>query len=201
MAWYDITGTIADWVMAGSAVYAAVNAKRWFSQRSHTKGFDKAEELLAEIDRLFNYTDKMQADLQNFWDYLEQSEKNTIKLNDSQNAYFVSLIDELTKHRNNIINLIQDAKLIERWSIRMKNSDVVFNVLLKLHEAFCLGMILYSAFKLHMNALSDHRDLENNGIDLLLRKNYREANEATSAVMKPYKILINLKFTQLFAIK
>ena len=50
MAWYDVTGSIADLVMAGVAVYAAANANQWFSQRSHTKGFDKAEQLLADID-------------------------------------------------------------------------------------------------------------------------------------------------------
>jgi hypothetical protein len=37
MAWYDITGTVSDWIMAGVAVYAAANAKDWIKQSKAKK--------------------------------------------------------------------------------------------------------------------------------------------------------------------
>uniref|UniRef100_A0A8I0CZT6 Uncharacterized protein n=1 Tax=Pseudomonas tritici TaxID=2745518 RepID=A0A8I0CZT6_9PSED len=72
MAWYEVTGTLADWVMAGAAAYAAFNAKQWFSQRSHTKGFDKAEGILSTTDSLYNLTYKTIEDLYPVLNYLNE---------------------------------------------------------------------------------------------------------------------------------
>lgn len=70
MALYDVTGTIADWIMAGAAAYAAWNAKSWFSQRSHTTGFDKAEEILHKIDSFYLRTQESVLHLHSELEYL-----------------------------------------------------------------------------------------------------------------------------------
>ncbi|MGX5108098.1 hypothetical protein ACWKYD_04720 [Enterobacter cloacae] len=38
MSWYDITGTVADWVMAGAAGYAAYLAKNWIKPNLQQQG-------------------------------------------------------------------------------------------------------------------------------------------------------------------
>jgi len=197
----DLASAGCNIVMASSAVYAAFNAKRWFSQRSHTRGFDKAEELLSQIDDLFYYTAKIQEDLYNFWDYLEKLERKLIQLDDHKNAYFISLIDELTVRSEKILQVMQDAKLIERWSIKLKNRDVVFDVLGKLHQSFYSSITVYTFFQLSIQNISNYIDLDIDITNSIFRKHYKEAVENTSAVNPCYEKMINLKFTQLFAIK
>ncbi|ELY4576828.1 hypothetical protein SMZ92_000160 [Cronobacter sakazakii] len=48
MAWYDITGTVADWVMAGAAGYAAFLAKNWIKPNLQQQGLSKVVSFLQE---------------------------------------------------------------------------------------------------------------------------------------------------------
>ncbi|EKY3122139.1 hypothetical protein ACI1BR_004255, partial [Cronobacter sakazakii] len=79
MAWYDITGTLADWVMAGAAVYAAFRANGWFSQRLHSKGLDKAEEILLSIDNCVTELETVLFKLDEIKYYLDAIHSNHIK--------------------------------------------------------------------------------------------------------------------------
>lgn len=72
MTWYEVTGTLADWVMAGAAAYAAFNAKQWFSQDLTLKVFDKAEEILSTTDSLYYSTYKTIEDLYPVLNYLNE---------------------------------------------------------------------------------------------------------------------------------
>ncbi len=47
----DVTSALCNVVMASAAVFAAANARSWFSQRSHSKGLDYAEEIISNIDK------------------------------------------------------------------------------------------------------------------------------------------------------
>jgi len=46
MAWYDVTGTVPDWIMAGAAGYAAYMAKNWFKPNLQQQGLPKVVEFL-----------------------------------------------------------------------------------------------------------------------------------------------------------
>lgn len=48
MAWYDITGTVADWVMAGAAGYAAFLAKNWIKPNLQQQGLTKVVNFLQQ---------------------------------------------------------------------------------------------------------------------------------------------------------
>lgn len=53
MAWYDITGTVPDWIMAGVAIYAAANAKDWIKQKKDEDAYNIAKELIfSDLDKL-----------------------------------------------------------------------------------------------------------------------------------------------------
>ena len=48
MPWYDITGTVADWVMAGAAGYAAFLAKNWIKPNLQQQGLSKVVNFLQQ---------------------------------------------------------------------------------------------------------------------------------------------------------
>lgn len=197
----DLASAGCNIVMASAALYAAVNAKRWFSQKSHTKGFEKAEELLSQIDHLFSYTNKIHVDLYNVWAYLEKVEKSRGQVDPEKNAYFISLLEELQKQLDTINRVLLDLKLIERWSIKLKNYTAIADVLLKLHESIASCIFLYSYFKFNIRDVGKYRDSEYELIDNNFKVHYIDASKKTEAVIKPYEKLVNLKFTQLFAVK
>lgn len=125
MVWHDITGTVADWVMAGSAAYAAINAKQWFSQRSHTKGFDKAEELLSNIDNLYQTTYKSIEQLHTTLDYLNMIGSG-LKISDVSDAKkYEALEDSHSVKIIKIDKIVEELELIERWSIEVKNKEII----------------------------------------------------------------------------
>ncbi|MFH2243760.1 hypothetical protein ABK706_04920 [Enterobacter sichuanensis] len=48
MSWYDITGTVADWVMAGAAGYAAYLAKNWIKPNLQQQGLSRVVNFLQQ---------------------------------------------------------------------------------------------------------------------------------------------------------
>lgn len=51
MDFYDYTGTLADWIMAGSAFYAAWNARSWFKQSQINLGFEQANNFILNLEK------------------------------------------------------------------------------------------------------------------------------------------------------
>jgi len=129
MAWYDITGTVADWVMAGAAVYAAVNAKQWFSQRSHTKGFDKAEEIISKIDIHFRERNDYLKELHMTYEFLMGVDARSV----SADPALLDKYESLSKKHTDIIALIdkleEETILIERWSITIIDIELVKSII------------------------------------------------------------------------
>ncbi|MDD7993782.1 hypothetical protein [Kosakonia radicincitans] len=121
----DLVSACSNIAMAGAAVYAAFNAKRWFSQRSHTKGFDKAEEILVQIDTLFRKTIEGINELHGTLELLG-SVSNKTKAADHS---FLDKYEELSNQHNHIIKIIdrlsEELELIERWSIEIKNQEII----------------------------------------------------------------------------
>lgn len=46
MAWYDVTGTVADWVMVGAAVYAATQAHKWVQDKTNNDLYQLSKEVI-----------------------------------------------------------------------------------------------------------------------------------------------------------
>ncbi|AGE17642.1 TPA: hypothetical protein SLN52_000610 [Serratia marcescens] len=134
MAWYDITGTIADWTMAGAAVYAAVNAKQWFSQRSHTKGFDKAENILSAIDNHYRERNRYLSEIHSALEYLNALDSNLIFADQEMQDRHEKLSKQ---HSGNILlvdGLSDELVLIERWSITVLNPEKINAVIKSLRN-------------------------------------------------------------------
>ncbi|MET3701438.1 hypothetical protein [Citrobacter sp. UYEF32] len=123
---------ITDWISAASnfamalaAIYAAFNANRWFSQRSHTKGFDKAEEILSQIDSNFRITAEGIKELHATLELLTAVANGMTRVDSTH----MDKYDELINYHNGIIKSIdrlsEEVQLIERWSIEIKNDHLI----------------------------------------------------------------------------
>ncbi|HDW0669569.1 TPA: hypothetical protein RKZ72_004076, partial [Enterobacter cloacae] len=129
MAWYDITGTVADWVMASAAVYAAFSANHWFSQRLHSKGLDKAEEILLSIDNAINELDSVRTKLDEAKYYLDainskeiKADYEAIKIYDQTSTYLADKFNHVNTVRHNV-------KLLNRWNVETKKEAIFDDVL------------------------------------------------------------------------
>lgn len=134
-------GSLTDWIsaganifMAGAAVYAAINAKQWFSQRSHTKGFDKAENILSTIDCYYRDRNQYLKEIHSTLEYLNALDYNLI-FSDQE---IQDKHEKLSKqHSNNILlvdRLSDELVLIERWSITVVNPERINAVIKSLRD-------------------------------------------------------------------
>nr|DAF10908.1 MAG TPA: hypothetical protein [Caudoviricetes sp.] len=201
MTWYEVTGTLADWVMAGAAAYAAFNAKQWFSQRSHTKGFDKAEEILSTIDSLYYSTYKTIEDLYPVLNYLNELNSG-LKKPDLKKSHEFEMSEN--KHREfitKIDNLIKELDLMERWSIKVENKDIILAVTKSLRDVNSSACNAYISVQ---SSLFDYSNNNQRGFDLS-RKNfnqhYKEYLESLATSESAYNIFKKQKFITFFKVK
>jgi len=185
--------------MAAAAGYAAFNAKQWFSQRSHTKGFDKAEELLSKIDIQYEYTVKLRKSLSDMWDYLENIEKEITLFNKEKNDFYSGLVVQCNNNIQNIEKIMHDLQIIERWSVRIKKPEYIYDVLFSFLELYSCFKMLCLTFDLNMEIYFKNSDSELT--NSAFRNNYRETKNALIKNDKQYNSLTKHKFTQLFSIK
>ncbi|WP_159403175.1 hypothetical protein [Enterobacter hormaechei] len=195
----DIISAGCNVAMAAAAGYAAFNAKQWFSQRSHTKGFDKAEELLSKIDIQYEYTVKLRKSLSDMWDYLENIEKEIILFNKEKNDFYSGLVVQCNNNIQNIEKIMHDLQIIERWSVRIKKPEYIYDVLFSFLELYSCFKMLCLTFDLNMEIYFKNSDSELT--NSAFRKNYRETKNALIKNDKQYNSLTKHKFTQLFSIK
>ncbi|QIM42028.1 hypothetical protein [Leclercia adecarboxylata] len=134
MAWYDITGTVSDWIMAGVAVYAAANANQWFSQRSHTKGFDKAEELLANIDEQYGKLKNYTCQLHGVLEYLNAVNDKITYVDANKSHEFELLILTHKFDIQKIDDLNENLEMLERWSLQIINKELMQGIIKKLRD-------------------------------------------------------------------
>lgn len=201
MAWYDVTGTVADWIMAGSAVFAAVKANQWFSQRLHSKGLDKAEEILLSIDNLMNELDTILFKVHESKHYLKAIESNRIVADPELLKAYDLIIATQTEKFNHVLKIRQDTRLLDRWNVTPKNNELFDNIYLSLSDLFvsttqtisiahkCLHDISYmsrsdfeSAYKVYLNL-------------------YEKSQNQLEKVHRDYKKIIALEFKELFELK
>jgi len=134
MAWYDITGTVSDWIMAGVAVYAAANANQWFSQRSHTKGFDKAEELLANIDEQYGKFKNYTCQLHGVLEYLNAVNEKMTYVDANKSHEFELLILTHKFDVQKIDDLTESLEMLERWSLQIINKELIQGIIKTLRD-------------------------------------------------------------------
>ncbi|RAY78508.1 hypothetical protein DP190_22445 [Enterobacter cloacae] len=131
----DLISAVCNAVMAGVAVYAAANANQWFSQRSHTKGFDKAEQLLSDIDEQYSKTKMYISELHDAFEYLKAVDERITYIDRNKAHDYQMIILNHTFDIQRIDDLSENLEMIERWSLFLKDKDIINDVLKKLRDS------------------------------------------------------------------
>lgn len=134
----DVVSAACNLTMAGAAVYAAWNARDWFSQRSHSKGFDKAESILTSIDEYTLDSKKIIDDLHSSFSLLEEIKQSRSAPSREQKFNFKDSEECHKEYKKNIHKLIGELSSIERWALTVSNPTeilVITNYLTDLHTS------------------------------------------------------------------
>jgi len=196
----DLVSAGCNITMAGAALYAAWNARDWFSQRSHSKGFDKAENILASIDEHTLLAKQSVNELHSSFSYIEEIFKSlSVPPKDTSSIYK----DTESKHRNlkdQIHNLIQELFRLERWALCLKNPGellVVTNHLTDLHTSaahfyFYCDSCLYQLHYMGWDEFEDHFKV--------LQSNYEDYLVSLACLEREYDIFKVKRFNHFFKI-
>lgn len=124
MAWYDITGTVADWVMAAAAVYAASKADDFFRAKKNEAALKAAITLYDDvIPKLYDKNRKLKLNF-NKIDWYATQLKNNIEPSHELYEKFHDMLSFTTELQNyfdvmydchrNIVSSRIDFKVKER---------------------------------------------------------------------------------------
>ncbi|KHT18289.1 hypothetical protein [Pectobacterium brasiliense] len=186
--------SIADWVsstanvvMAGAALYAAWNAKDWFSRRMSENSFNKADDIIQQVD---NLRIKSKTDL-----WIAMGFINGFRNNDSASIY------ESIDHYNMHIDDVNKISSIRRKITRIKTLGIIVNKENVLIDALQALDDFYSGL-LVIYRYQDEITREIQTIDTHI---YHEAVSKVQSLFKKIdstsNILFNTNFNEIFGSK
>lgn len=200
MAWYDITGTVSDLIMAIAAVYAAINVKDLIKERTHTIGLKKAEGIVLSLDKFKDSIYKIIYPLTEF-DLLlngDDFSNHDLLLNNRNNLFKLRRDIEYLKKQYQEIKYGIDT--IERWNVIIKNNNIIIPMLNNMIE------LLNSSDNAALNGISF---LDEDKLNLVTRRsfsksfktNYNEALASHVNIESIYSEFSMIKFSSLFSIQ
>ncbi|MDF2784201.1 MAG: hypothetical protein K0S95_736 [Pantoea eucrina] len=139
----DVTNAICNVVMASAAVFAAYNAKSWFSQRSHGRGLDLAEEIISEIDDYYRIAKDLQAKLTSDYAYMFELVHYPGICEFKDDTYLKELSLKYEACLEATIKTLGKNETIERWSIKAKQKDELYYAITILRSIFYSANIFY----------------------------------------------------------
>ena len=196
----DLASAGCNIVMASAAVYAAFNAKRWFSQRSHTKGFDKAEEILTQIDSLFRETVDGITELHTTLEFLNTVSGNLTLADHSLMEKYECLASNHNNLIQNIDRLSEEVELIERWSIKIKNQHIIHSTIKAFRYTHVSASHAYNAAR---GAIYDINFMSKEDFEIMLKhykKFYEEFLYELAEAELQYGNFKKQKFTSFFKV-
>jgi len=200
-------GNLSDWisagcnvVMAAAATYAAIAAKKWMQQRSHTVGFDKAEQLLIRIDAEYVLANKNRMHLIYMQGYLNAIEEGYDSAKRDRGEEYAELSNQLLELNNNIHLLYHDLDLLERWNLIVNKKDIIKKLLTLLADYNTKLSITAKCAELCINCKIDEEN-EYTKQKELYEKHSSIFCECSISLDEVYNQFHKLKFTDLFHVK
>ncbi|WP_413739833.1 hypothetical protein ACL2XQ_25465 [Sodalis sp. RH14] len=194
---YEIQiGSVADWVssianliMAGSALYAAINAQKWITAKANNRGFEYAEDILNDIDELFNNCDKcLQSSL------IIYLRLNDLLFNQSTEKEKLGIFNEefrltLFSVRNGIFSLKNKITRIERWNIKIIDVTIINDIMASLTD-----------FSEKCEFTSEYvaKFLANEVLDEDFKVVFNSTRESHNRLKKSYELISKNKFESIF---
>ncbi|MFN2992222.1 hypothetical protein [Serratia plymuthica] len=196
----DIVSAMCNIAMAGAAVYAALNAKGWFSQKSHTRGHEKAEEILSSIDVFYRNRNQTLAELYQLHKLIIEINKHIDNYEKKDNFVYKEKSKYFSEYISKIDKLSEELELMERWNILVVNKDKITNIIKHLRE---FNVSAYNTCHMSYICITE---LNNGDIDeftnafKLMNVHYHEFALGLHNVEFYYKNFKNVKFTDFFVI-
>lgn len=125
----DWMSAIANTAMAVAAVYAALQAKRWFSNLSYTTAFNKAAEFLTKIDQEKDEIDDAFSKIYELQDYVLAVNSGTKNPDDSVIRNYERLVDYNLAKCNIMKKHLQEYNNLKRWPIARHQSNSIEELL------------------------------------------------------------------------
>lgn len=195
----DVTSALCNVVMAGAAAFAAFNARSWFSQRSHSKGLDFAEEIISDIDKFFKFIEDVSGDIAADYDYIKKIAAFGHYEKFKNNSYFSSLIDKYEKQPKLTRDTLYQYSVIERWSIEVRNKDEI-SLILRNFEIFFHEVKQFYVEALEINDLMQQRF--DTGEGLTKFEVYKERVDSSLKIVNDlYHEFKEHKFSHFFSVK
>ncbi|MBJ8975304.1 hypothetical protein I5438_01715 [Citrobacter freundii] len=187
---------VTDWIsalsnvlMAGAAVYAALQAKRWFSQLSYTTAFNKAAEILLKIDDAVEQkqfylveVDRLKFSAQFWINKSEIPQDDIIQEFQDRHRYFDEKIKYFSK-------LKHDYDLLKRWPIKRHQIELVEDLIQSLTILHSNITIAYSQTIHIAIAMKKNNERHNSSYLNLLNKsceNFKISNNKTNELYKAF---------------
>lgn len=147
-------GSVTDWVsalcnvaMASAAVYAALQAKKWFSQHSYSAAFNKAAEFLNKIDSEKSAMSDLYYEVQTLDDFFQRYEPNTGHPLFSDLAYYDDRVEYYNQKAFDILKLKNEYNFLSRWPITLSNEFLISDILNSLQHISTLSAASFSTGK------------------------------------------------------
>lgn len=133
----DWMSAIANTAMAVAAVYAALQAKRWFSNLSYTTAFNKAAEFLAKIDQEKDEIDDAFSEIYELQDYIFAVNSGTKKTDDTVISDYERLVDYNLAKCNSMKKHLQEYNNLKRWPISRLQSNSIEELIKSKESVYC----------------------------------------------------------------
>ncbi|MBA0205517.1 hypothetical protein [Pectobacterium aroidearum] len=182
----------ANIVMAASALYAALNAKYWFRQKTHSLGFEKAERLLIQLDTIY-------ASISDDIDKMSLYHLNIKCNNDSDDKNDVNILKYKIENKKNDLNQIKnDLNYLSRWNVKVIDIEYISQVLGKIESnLISSSKAVFNLGSYHSSAVEDtyYRNYFTEGFE----KHYTELEESINELDKLYTDFQKTPFDSMFS--
>lgn len=199
---------VTDWIsalsnalMAGAAIFAALQAKRWFSNLSYATAFNKAAEFLskidAEIDEIngcLDKTDELHENITAVHKGIIRFDISVYQSNDNLVSYYYS-------KSQSIIKLKQEYEQLKRWPIERCQVKSIYEILKNINVFYAL---MVSTYDIGNNVLISIHNNEDNNTTIYYdeyMKALKKTREQSHVLDSLYREFNNNAFSDYFTAK
>jgi len=200
-------GNLSDWVsaacniaMASAAIYAALNAQKWVQQRTYSVGLDKAEKLTLKIDAEYIQARKHFMQILYIDGYLNALEQGYELANKEREEDYSMLSFELLEKNKEVLVLINELDLLERWNLIISKKELIINIINSLNDFYSKFSVVAKCAELCVkDSIDGNDDYEQQ--KQIYKKFSSSFHEASIKLDSYYKDFESHKFNDLFSMK
>jgi len=195
----DRVSAACNIVMAGAAIFAAYSAKKWFKQRTHTVGFEKAEALISLIDNHFRWIAVNRIQMIFLSGYLDAVEDGLTQIDGDIEINYFELKRNYEEKKEEIRIIFHQFELLERWNLNSSYKALI-NSTLENMELHLTEMVISFQFTTYYIEYSREQDKR----FMLMREKINEymsnASFAYQRLETDYDKFKRIKFDDLFKV-